>query len=122
MRSRNMRTSFKFSRIPLLGAAGLAAMLVNDVAHAQITGTTNKQIPNVLLLVDNSGSMERMGDNSMPADNKGVVAGGTPNACNPGVESNPNRWGMLLQALTGNIQPFFSCDAMSRATNPPTPF
>ena len=125
-----MRTSFNLS-IPrslrtrarsrlLLAVAGLGVLLVSDDARAQITGTTNKQIPNVLLLVDNSGSMERMGDNSLPSENKGVTT--IPNACNPGVESNPNRWGMLLQALTGNIQPFYSCDAMSRAKTPATPF
>ncbi len=81
-------------------------------AHAQ-AGVEAKALPNVLLLVDTSGSMERMFDNSLPSAN-------AANACSPGVASNPNRWGALLQALTGNIQPFYSCDAITRA-NTPTP-
>jgi type IV pilus assembly protein PilY1 len=95
---------------------GSGTLAFGGTARAQIVGTTNRQLPNVLLLVDNSGSMERMSDNSLPSQNRNVV-GPIMNACSPGVESNPNRWGMLLQALTGNIQPFFSCDAEVRTSN-----
>ena len=28
--------------------------------------------------------------------------------------SEPNRWGMLLQALTGNMQPYYACEAVAR--------
>ncbi len=98
--------------LALLGAA--ASLGFARDANAQ-AGVTQRPMPNVLLLVDTSGSMERMADNSLPSANVGVVAGGLPNACSPGTESNPNRWGMLLQALTGNLQPYFSCAAMSRS-------
>ena len=83
-------------------------------ARAQ-SSATQRPMPNVLLLVDTSGSMERMPDNSLPSANIGV-SGGLNNACNPGVETNPNRWGMLLQALTGNMQPFYSCVAQDRSS------
>jgi type IV pilus assembly protein PilY1 len=93
-------------------------------AHAQSAGTTNTPLPNVLLLIDTSGSMERMPDNSLPIDDHdptaapGVQLATAPfNHCTPGVESNPNRWGMLVQALTGNMQPFFSCAEMTRKAN-----
>jgi len=85
----------------LLAAFGLLG-LAESPAHAQVSGTTRKPLPNVLLLVDTSGSMERMTNGGIPV-------------CNPGSESEPNRWGMLLQALTGNLLPYYSCEALSRA-------
>jgi len=108
----------------LLGAAALGALCTSGDANAQIAGTTSRPIPNVLLLVDNSGSMERMVDNSLPSANRDPLTGATLvaapfNACAPGIQSNPNRWGMLLQALTGNLQPFFSCDVVDRSAGPP---
>ena len=89
-------------RFALLGAIGTVSLTVLGTtgdARAQLAGTTTRPLPNVLLLVDSSGSMERMPDNSLPSDNRGAP---TPsNICSPGVESTPNRWGMLIQALTG---------------------
>ncbi|MBX3198310.1 MAG: hypothetical protein KF894_09205 [Labilithrix sp.] len=99
----------------LLGAA--TSMAVSRDAAAQ-SGATQKPMPNVMLLVDTSGSMERMPDNSLPSANVGVAPGGVPNACAPGTESNPNRWGMLVQALTGNMQPYFSCAQVNRSAGP----
>lgn len=90
----------------LLALAG-GAMLWPASARAQVAGTSSKPLPNVLLLVDTSGSMERMPDGSLP----GATAG---SACAPGSASDPNRWGMLLQALTGNLQPYYSCEAVAR--------
>lgn len=85
----------------------LAPLLVPAVAHAQAAGTVQKPLPNVMLLVDTSGSMERMNDNTLPSAN-------AANKCVPGSPSNPNRWGVLVQALTGNLQPYFSCGEMDR--------
>ncbi|AKU99416.1 Type IV fimbrial biogenesis protein PilY1 [Labilithrix luteola] len=93
-----------------LSGALIASVLAPSSARAQSAGTTQRALPNVLLLVDNSGSMERMTDGSLPSDNPA-------NACNPGVQSNPNRWGVLLQALAGNLQPYYSCGKMDRANN-----
>lgn len=93
--------------------AALPLFLVSAfvAARADAQSATNaKPLPNVLLLVDNSGSMERMYDNSLPSQN-------AASACSPGVATNPNRWGALIQALTGNMQPYYSCDAIARTSN-----
>ncbi|MDB4939002.1 MAG: Type fimbrial biosis protein PilY1 [Labilithrix sp.] len=104
----------------LLGAAPFGLLCMSTHANAQIAGTTARPLPNVMLLVDTSGSMERMPDNSLPATNRKpgggtLLAPATLNQCDPGVGSNPNRWGMLLQALTGNMQPYYSCRALDRS-------
>jgi type IV pilus assembly protein PilY1 len=110
--SRSRGSVFKRYRTALALLGATASFIATRDVHAQ---TTQKPMPNVLLLVDTSGSMERMTDNSLPSANVGVTAGGLQNICNPGTESNPNRWGMLVQALTGNMQPYFSCAAMDRS-------
>src|SRR6202044_2228223 len=69
-------------------------------------------LPNVMILLDTSGSFERMIDGSLPEAN----ANGGNNACQFGIQTTPNRWGTALQALTGDIQPFYSCVAESRAS------
>ena len=111
----NATAARRFALLGAIGAVSLTVLGRSDVANAQIAGTTNKPLPNVMLLVDSSGSMERMPDNSLPSDNRGSP---TPTSvCSPGVQSTPNRWGMLLQAMTGNLQPYFSCDAIARTTS-----
>src|SRR3984957_19681056 len=98
--------------LPLGAVACAAAMflgsaLVSRSASAQL-GAANVPLPNVLLLLDTSGSFEYMIDGNPPET---LGEGGT---CNPGVQSVPNRWGVAVQALTGNIQPYFSCASMDR--------
>ncbi len=95
--------------------SGLA--LTPRISSAQIAGTTSKPIPDVLLLVDTSGSMERFPDGTSPDD----YAASSPNACNPGTSSSPNKWGMLVQALTGNMQPYYSCESLSRSSTAAPP-
>ena len=94
-----------------LGLAALAvATVVPSTAHAQVAGTSGRPLPNVLLLVDNSGSMERV-----------PSTGNTPVSCVPGTAANAdsiNRWAMLLQALTGNFQPYYSCEKLNRTGDP----
>jgi type IV pilus assembly protein PilY1 len=105
-------------RVVALGAIAVSALGVLSLssdANAQVAGTNSKPLPNVLLLVDSSGSMERMPDNSLPSANRNPTPQPS-NVCAPGTATNPNRWGMLLQALTGNMQPYYSCDAVDRAS------
>jgi type IV pilus assembly protein PilY1 len=88
-------------------AFAVATLLVSESANAQL-GAANVPLPNVLILLDTSGSFEYMIDGNTPET---LGENGT---CNPGVQSVPNRWGVAVQALTGNIQPYFSCASMDR--------
>jgi type IV pilus assembly protein PilY1 len=103
-------------QIRLLGGLCLGGALIvatHTPARAQLLDV-NPAPPNVLILLDTSGSMERMIDGRDPDQNN--TYGGLGSACNPGTQTEPNRWGVALQALTGDIQPFYSCVRMSRAT------
>ncbi len=96
-------------------SAGVALLAISAVARAQQTDT-NPPPPNVLILLDNSGSMERMIDGKLPeaegnACNFDPVTGAAiPMATPP----QPNRWGVLAQALTGTFQNNYNCVAMPR--------
>lgn len=65
-----------------------------------LTGKANAQLdispplPNVLLLVDSSGSMEQMADGTMP----------TTCSPDPAKNSDLNKWHSLVSVLTGNVQ------------------
>src|ERR1700722_16559287 len=111
MRSVAMRPSLCSSlarRWGPLGACALAAtLLLSKNANAQL-GAANVPLPNVLLLLDTSGSFENMIDGNTPE------TAGENGTCTPGTQSVPNRWGTAVQALTGNIQPYFSCASMDR--------
>ncbi len=91
-----------------LVAAG--AVLTTHAANAQPTDE-NPPLPNVLLLLDTSGSMERMIDGSYPEANNA-------NKCVPGTQTPANRWGVALQALTGDLTPYYSCVAQPRNSTP----
>jgi len=95
-----MRT---LSKILLGTGAASVALLAAGVARAQID--LQPPLPNVLLLIDTSGSMER------------TVAGNEP-VCNPlgaaPPEADRSRWTNVVEALTGPIQNF-SCYAQSRS-------
>jgi type IV pilus assembly protein PilY1 len=71
--------------------------------HAGAQADLNPPLPNVLLLVDTSGSMEYKID-------------GTPVTCNPGNTANVNdksRWTNLVEVLTGTIDNY-SCQTINR--------
>lgn len=105
LRSRSERAVF--ARVASTGAA-LALLLVSSGAFAQGLSPVQAPPPNVLLLVDTSGSMERMPDGTLPV-------------CTPGVGGqDPNRWGSILQGLTGTVQPSWSCGVMRRDGKPAT--
>lgn len=98
------RQPFRSARLGLALVGGVALVLSSRDTYAQVAGSAGRPLPNVLLLVDNSGSMERKPDNQPPT-------------CKPGDgTSEINRWGMLLQALTGSFQPYFSCAAVPRTS------
>ncbi len=116
-------------------AFGVSALFWSASSFAQQVDT-NPPLPNVLLLIDNSGSMERMIDGTIPESNPA-------NACNcidngPGVaptctfpdssnmlatSPSPNRWNTLQQVMTGSLaaqsgaRTGFNCVAMPRAAN-----
>jgi type IV pilus assembly protein PilY1 len=114
-------------------SAAVALIAVAGGASAQQTDT-NPPLPNVLLLIDNSGSMERMIDGNTPETDPSTslpaTANGT-NACNcvdngtglitcatwsaaNGVAPAPNRWNIVQTAMTGSLQNGFNCVAMPR--------
>ncbi len=111
MRMSRRRFRILPSRLGLpLGAVALAAatFFVSERANAQL-GAANVPLPNVLVLLDTSGSFEYMIDGNTPE------TAGENGTCVPGSQSIPNRWGVAVQALTGNIQPYYSCASMNRS-------
>lgn len=100
-------------------SCALVGIFSADSARAQQLDT-NPPVPNVLLLIDNSGSMERMIDGNVPeqdtpsnACNCDAVAG----TCNWSSPPQPNRWNLLQEALTGTPTNGFNCVAMPRTPN-----
>src|ERR1700685_4329616 len=116
-----MRMSKRRFHIPArfgvpLGALACATvtLFVPERANPQL-GSAQVPLPNFLLLLDTSGSFELMIDGNTPET---LGEGGTPTTtaeCVPGTQSNPNRWGVAVQALTGSIEPYYSCAAMDRS-------
>lgn len=90
----------------LLRGLGLVAACAGaSPAFAQDPGATAKMAPNVLLIVDTSGSMEyEAGLDSYPT-------------CNPeSTGSERSRWIDLVEVLTGTINDY-SCEAIDRASS-----
>ncbi len=113
-------------------SVAVALMAAAGGARAQQTDT-NPPLPNVLLLIDNSGSMERMIDGNTPETDPSTATPPTSNgtnACNcvdngSGVitcatwsSGSPapaaNRWNIVQTAMTGSLQNGFNCVAMPR--------
>lgn len=105
----------------LIGSAGVVVGVRE--ARAQ-TIDTNPPLPNVLILLDNSGSMEKMIDGTDPGGPNGqgqnqgctykYVGNAVQQVGNPAVGSTPNRWGIAVQALTGDMYPRYMCVEMPR--------
>src|SRR5689334_20171153 len=87
-------------------AALTAVLAASATADAQLD--VNPPLPNVMLLIDTSGSMENMIDGNSP-ESDGA-------ACVPGTASPMNRWATLVSVLTGSIQNF-SCQSLNRNAN-----
>lgn len=80
---------------------GVVASVIPGSSLAQVD--IDPPMPNVLLLVDSSGSMERMVDGSLPQ-------------CNPGTSTPANKWTTLLTVLTGVINEQ-SCQKLERTSS-----
>jgi type IV pilus assembly protein PilY1 len=115
-------------------AFGVSTLFWSVASFAQVD--TNPPAPNVLLLIDNSGSMERMIDGTIPESNPANACNCIDNGPNhaptctfPDVSNaaasspNPNRWNTLQQVMTGSLaaqagaNAGFNCVAMPRAAN-----
>jgi type IV pilus assembly protein PilY1 len=130
-----MRTLARYLPRSLTAASAAVALIAAaGGAHAQQTDT-NPPLPNVLLLIDNSGSMERMIDGNTPETDPSTAVPPTTsgnNSCNcvdngsgtitcaswssspAGVAPAPNRWNIVQTAMTGSLQSGFNCVAMPR--------
>jgi type IV pilus assembly protein PilY1 len=106
---RNARpASTPFVAWPLAALTGTAALAFASPAAAQADLTL--PLPNVLLLIDTSGSMEYMPDGTAPLLDAQLKC--QPPA--PG-KSNLNRWATLVSVLTGTVENY-SCYAQPRTT------
>jgi len=99
-------------RIWLFVTLPLATLLVPGSLSAQVD--TNPPLPNVLLLVDTSGSMEYMAGASGPAGTSRLPM---CTAGNPTGTNEQNRWTSLVSVLTGEMQNF-SCYPQTRSLGP----
>lgn len=123
----NARLPFTVLRLRRGGlvAALSIALLTAGWASAQDPGASSKKAPNVLLIVDTSGSMEYKagldeGDpNNFPCcDPSGGGTGyRTPSlSCVSGGTSERSRWIDLVEVLSGTI-PSYRCESVSRSTS-----
>src|SRR5690606_20468282 len=79
---------------------------ISAAATASAQSDIDRPLPNVLLLVDSSGSMEfRAQDNKLPICNPG----------NPNQINEKSRWIDLVEVMTGTLNNY-SCFPMSRAS------
>jgi type IV pilus assembly protein PilY1 len=128
MRTRRLGRRLNALRKPqrwLLSAAGLAALATGTVALRTAgadAGDTTPKLPNVLILLDNSASMEWM-PTCYPNDvNGNAYPSGAPcdaiprldatHALSPGqvATSTVNRWGAAVQVLAGTFRHFAMMD------------
>ena len=112
-------------RLPLaiaLSAGAFAAL--PRTARAQID--VNPPLPNVLILLDTSGSMRRTCSTTTPRRRTtptcaysftgGTIGSVTVNNAVALTGTPPNKWGIAMQALTGSMSPY-NCVSMPRDAN-----
>jgi type IV pilus assembly protein PilY1 len=91
-----------------LHAAGISAAGAFWVAPSSAQPIdTNPPVPNVLILLDTSGTMEKMIDDTMPEASPASRCNDT------GAAVTPNRWGTAVQSLTGDFGTY-SCVDVNR--------
>jgi len=99
---------------PLFGAlvAVCSSLLCSGQARAQVDADVSRPMPNVLVLVDTSGSMEyKTSSNAFPAckyDATGVIPNGP-------TTSEKSRWVDLVEVLTGTITNY-ECQTLDRGS------
>lgn len=99
------------TRTKALTLAAVAAVIGASPRAAWAQADTNPPLPNALLLVDTSGSMEYL------ISPNGAGAPQLP-VCNPAnalLQNDQNRWATLVSVLTGEIQNF-TCSPIDRNT------
>ncbi len=100
-------------RLRWLPATLTFATLVVRAGDAAAQADLTPPLPNVMLLIDTSGSMEYMADGTAPLlDNTGKCQAPLPG------KTNMNRWATLVSVLTGSVQGF-SCYAQPRTKSSP---
>jgi type IV pilus assembly protein PilY1 len=113
-----MRNPTRFLRVASgLGMCLAASALAGDAFAKQPKATATPPLPNVMLLMDTSGSMESMIDGSDPEANADVGHCPAPllsactldSATTTGLATCPNRWGTVLQSMTGNFTQGYRC-------------
>ena len=129
-----MRSAHRIAATSLWSLPSLVAvLLVAGAARAQQIDT-NPPLPNVLLLIDNSGSMERMIDGLTPETDPNPNTASHTNQCNcvdsgpgtnptctwTGVMPSPNRWSIVQEAFAGSPTNGYGCVAMPRTPAPGT--
>ncbi len=101
------RNTIKAGRV-LAAAASLATFAAATLGarNARAQADINPPLPNVVLLVDTSGSMEEMSDGTLPK------------TCSEssGTTSDMNKWTTLLEVLTGTVKGR-TCYKMERNTS-----
>jgi type IV pilus assembly protein PilY1 len=98
-------------------SAGVAVLAIAPSARAQLQLDTNPPVPNVLFLLDTSGSMERMIDGKTPEADGNACNYTTAGAPIAAAAPQPNRWASVIQALTGTFENnVFNCIDMPRAS------
>lgn len=100
-----MRLSSPNRRLPRSGLALclLAPLFAAPSALGQVSAGVEKPQPNVLLLVDTSGSMEFQANGTFPTCNPG----------SPALTNGKSRWIDLVEVLTGEFEQY-SCWAQDR--------
>ncbi len=102
-----------------------AGLVVSQGARAQQIDV-NPPLPNALILLDNSGSMENMFDGTSPDTSgeacafkvspTGAIIANPAQAKLPSTGTKANRWGQAVMALTGTIAPY-NCIEVPRQTS-----
>ena len=100
MNAHNLLRASSRSRLTRLVAGGSAlAALVFASRGAKAQTDVTPPLPDVLILLDTSGSMERMPDATLPVDDKGIPL--TPNTRSSTMK---NRWVDAIEVLGGGLK------------------